>query len=176
MYKRQWKKYAKKHVSEAHLKKQFELRRKQLDGTYIHVAQILWKKSDQDSLAKAKQIQQQLKDGKLDWADAVKEHSESASAKNGGDLGWIKFSGPMPREFTKVAFEIDAGEFAEPLTSQFGIHLIHCLEIKAGTKKFADVAEELRDAETQRLFDVVAKRQRLKAAIVLVDFEDQVAK
>ena len=165
IWNRAWRKYARTHVTEEHLRKQFEQRKKTLDGTKVHIAQILWKNTDDETLEKAKQIREQLVTQQLTWKDAVIENSQSASASNGGDLGWLKFSGPMPRNFTNVAYELNEGDFSQPFTSSFGTHLIHCIAIETGTKTFGDVAIERRESETKRLFGLVAKRHRANATI-----------
>lgn len=160
-----WRKYAQKFVTIEHLKKQFEQKRKYFDGTKLHVAQILLKDNRDETVEKARTILKELETKKLSWNDAVKAHSESASAKNKGDLGWIDYSGPMPRTFTQQAFELEAGEFSQPFTSKYGVHVVRCIEVVDGTKTFDDVAQELRDVETNRLFQLVSQRHRPKAKI-----------
>lgn len=165
VWNRAWRKYAMTHVTEKHLEDQFQKRKRTLDGTEVHVAQILWKSTDAETINKASEVYRQLVAKEIEWKAAVKEHSESASAQNGGDLGWVKFTGPMPREFSTVAFALKPGEFAKPFTSKFGTHLIHCIEEKPGAKTFGDVAVELREFETKRLFQLVSQRHRPKAKI-----------
>ena len=160
-----WRRYVTKYVTVEHLEKQFEEKRKYFDGTKYHVAQILWKQKDKETTAKAMQVRQQLVQGSIKWADAVKSHSQAASAAKEGDLGWIGYEGPMPRQFTRVAFGLATGEFSQPFESQYGIHLIRCIEIEPGSKTFDDVAFELRELETNRLFDLVSTRHRADAAI-----------
>ena len=162
-----WRKYAMKYVTVDHLKKQFEEKRKYFDGTKLHVAQILLKGDRDDMIARAQEILNQLESKKVSWNDAVSEHSESASAKKNGDLGWIEYAGPMPRDFTQQAFELEAGEIAKPFPSRYGVHLVKCIEVVKGSKTFEDVAQELRDIETNRLFQLVAQRHRAKAKIEL---------
>jgi parvulin-like peptidyl-prolyl isomerase len=171
-----WRKHATEFVTEDHLRKQFDQRRRQLDGTQIHVAQILWKSSAPETLALAKKVRSELVSKKVDWASAVKTYSESASAKKGGDLGWIKFAGPMPRDFNSVAFGLKSGDFADPFVSRFGTHLIHCLAVQPGTKTFEDVAQELRESETKRLFELVAARHRPKAEVKLTGIDGHAEK
>jgi hypothetical protein len=162
-----WKKYASKYVTIAHLKKQFDEKRKYFDGTKYHVAQILWKQSDEATQTKALRVRKQLVDKSIDWEAAVKEHSQAASAKNAGDLGWIQYSGPMPRRFTQAAFMLKPEQISQPHTSKFGTHLIRCIEITPGTITFEQAATELRKIETNRLFELVAARHRSQAKVDL---------
>lgn len=173
LWQNSWRKYVKKFVTPEHLEKQFELKRKFFDGTKYHVAQILLRENTPENLSTAKEVAVKLRSGSLDWNSAVKEHSESASAANDGDLGWIEYSGPMPRDFTQQAFALKAGEYSDPFTSRYGIHLIRCIEVTKGTKTFADVAAELRDIETNRLFQLVADRHRQAATIEVNELVSQ---
>ena len=153
-----WRKYARKYITEEHLRLQFDKNRLRYDGTQLKVSQILWKSSDASTVELAKEVRSKLVDGKLTWHDAVSEHSQAASAKDFGDLGWITFSGPMMPEFNKVAYDLKRGEISKPLKSKFGTHLIRCDETKPGDKSFEDVAVDLRDKETNRLFELLAKK------------------
>lgn len=165
LWKTSWRKYATKFVTVDHLEKQFALKQKYFDGTKIHVAQILLKSNEPETMAKAQTILEQLNLGKLSWSEAVTKHSQSASATNVGDLGWIQYSGPMPRTFTQRAFELEAGDYSKPFSSKYGVHLIRCIEVVKGTRTFEDVSQQLREAETNRLFQLVAKRNRKDATV-----------
>jgi hypothetical protein len=46
-----------------------------------------------------------------------------------------------------------------------GVHLIQCLEVKLGTKRWQEVRAELESAVTQHLFRWAADRQRVSAKI-----------
>jgi peptidyl-prolyl cis-trans isomerase D len=80
-----------------------------------------------------------------DFAAVARELSDdSASAKNGGDLGLIT-RGIMEKNFDEAAFELSEGEVSEPVKTSFGFHLIKVTELEPGkTKPFADVKEELK--------------------------------
>ncbi len=164
-WKTSWRKYVTNYVTVEHLKKQFDEKRKYFDGTKYHVAQILWKQDTAETKTKAAKVRRQLMDREIDWPKAVKKHSQSASAKNDGDLGWIQYAGPMPRGFTRMAFELKPEQISQPYASKFGTHLIRCIEVTPGTKTFEEVVLELRERETNRLFDLVASRQRQDANI-----------
>lgn len=160
-----WRKYAKTFITVEHLQKQFQTKRKYFDGTKMHVSQILLKDKSPNAQTMAQEIVGKLRAKEVTWNEAVQAHSESASAANNGDLGWIKYAGPMPRTFTKQAFELSAGEFSDPFQSRYGIHIIRCTEVAKGTKQFEDVVEQIREIETNRLFQLVAKRHRAGANI-----------
>ena len=68
-----------------------------------------------------------------DFAKVARELSEDpGSAKNGGDLGFVK-KGEVVPEFEKAAFDLKKGEMTpEPVRSAFGFHAIKVLDIREG--------------------------------------------
>ena len=62
-----------------------------------------------------------------DFAELARENSQDASAKAGGDLGWVN-PGVFVPEFEEVMNALAPGQIAEPLTSRFGVHLIQVME------------------------------------------------
>lgn len=78
---------------------------------------------EQETLARAISITQQLKDG-ADFATLAEQFSEDpGSAVNGGDLGFFG-RGMMVAEFEEAAYTLDIGQISEPVRSQFGYHII----------------------------------------------------
>ncbi len=60
-----------------------------------------------------------------DFAAAAKRFSgDSASAAQGGELGWFR-RGLMVKEFEDVAFRVRPGEIAGPVETTFGFHIIN---------------------------------------------------
>ena len=101
----------------------------------------------------ARKILEQLKKGG-DFAKIAKEKSvDTASAKNGGDLGFFS-RGQMVPEFEKVAFSLKEGEIGGPVKTQFGYHII-----KVTAKKEGKVVEfdKIKDILTQK---VTAEKQK----------------
>jgi parvulin-like peptidyl-prolyl isomerase len=79
--------------------------------------------TDEEALAKAKEIRQKLVDG-ADFATLAKAESDDAgSGANGGDLGTFGH-GRMVPAFDEVAFKLPVGEISQPVKSQFGYHII----------------------------------------------------
>jgi len=79
--------------------------------------------TDEEALAKAKDVRKKLVDGE-DFATLAKAESDDAgSGANGGDLGTFGH-GRMVPAFEQVAFTIPVGELSEPVKSQFGYHII----------------------------------------------------
>jgi hypothetical protein len=96
--------------------------------------------TDEEALAKAKEIRKKLVDG-ADFATLAKAESDDAgSGANGGDLGTFGH-GRMVPAFEQVAFTIPVGEISEPVKSQFGYHII---KVESRQEKtFAEVRPEI---------------------------------
>jgi peptidyl-prolyl cis-trans isomerase C len=75
-----------------------------------------------DSEDKAKELKAEI-DGGADFAEVAKANSSDGSAANGGDLGWFGL-GQMVPEFEAAVKDMQVGQVAGPVQSQFGWHLI----------------------------------------------------
>jgi peptidyl-prolyl cis-trans isomerase D len=100
-------------------------------------------KADAAALAKAQEVETQLKGGK-DFAELAKKYSaDPGSAAQGGDLGWAEKSayvGP----FADALFAMQAGQTSDPVKTQFGYHIIKLDEIRpAHVRSFDEVHAEL---------------------------------
>ena len=74
--------------------------------------------------AKAEDIDKQLKAG-ADFAALAKKYSDdTASAKNGGSLGWISRGRTVP-EFEQTAFSLPKGATSGVVRTSYGFHIIH---------------------------------------------------
>ncbi len=108
--------------------------------------------TDEEALAKAKQIRQKLVDG-ADFATLAKAESDDAgSGANGGDLGTFGH-GRMVPAFEEVAFTLPVGEISQPVKSQFGYHIIKVESRQERT--FAEVRPEI---ERKLNADLVKKK------------------
>lgn len=73
----------------------------------------------------AKSVLERLAEGE-DWTDLAAELSTDGSAKTGGDLGWVTFSG-LVEEFATAAFDLGIGEISEPVETIYGWHIIQSI-------------------------------------------------
>ena len=78
----------------------------------------------QRALQRAESLVVELRKG-ADFAAAAKRFSnDSASAAQGGELGWFR-RGVMVKEFEDVAFRLRPGEISFPVETAFGFHIIN---------------------------------------------------
>jgi parvulin-like peptidyl-prolyl isomerase len=154
----------------------YENHRRQFDGTEIEVAHLLIKlEPNQDAeivaatVDRLARIREQIASGSLTWDAAVQEHSQAASRTDKGMIGWIRLTEPMPMEFARAAFKLSPGEVSPPVHTDFGVHLIKCLDIKPGKKGWRDAEPEIRDHATDFLFHEISQNH---AAKVVVKYSD----
>ena len=96
----------------------------------------------------------------LDWETAVAHFSQAPSKHQAGEIGWIKFSHPMPPAFSEAAFRLQPGEVSPPVETTFGFHLIRCLEVKRGKTEFRDALDQVRHDAQRDLFQKIASAHR----------------
>jgi parvulin-like peptidyl-prolyl isomerase len=75
--------------------------------------------------AKAQALLDQLKAG-ANFADLARQASEdTATAANGGDLGWFPIDAPlMPPQVLEAAFALQVGEISQPIKNDLGYDII----------------------------------------------------
>ena len=95
----------------------------------------------EEALKRIKEILKEAKKGKTSFAELAKKYSEDTSAPRGGDVGFF-IRGQMVRKFEEVAFALQVGQISDVVETEYGYHIIQCIEKKAGEKKSL---EEIRD-------------------------------
>lgn len=75
----------------------------------------------------ARKIFDDLRLKKASFERLAEDRSMCPSGRRGGDLGWFG-RGKMVREFEKAAFALDKGQVSEPIRTEFGWHIIKCVD------------------------------------------------
>ena len=79
-------------------------------------------------------IRAEIAAGKLDFAAAAKKFSECPTAKDGGDLGYIRRRGtPEDEPLARAAFALKPCELSEVIETDYGFHVVRVTDRKAGT-------------------------------------------
>ena len=177
-----WEKYLARYVTDARLESFFKAHRREFDGTEVSVSHILLRPAAEGRGARGQgpgargqesgvrgqfsiqhsafSIRQEITSGKLSFAEAARKYSSGPSAENGGRLGFIARQSAMVEAFSRAAFALEVGQVSEPVTTQFGVHLIRCDAVKPGNKPWTEVREPLEKALAHELLDRLARNQQ----------------
>ncbi len=98
-----------------------------------------------NALVRAEALGKQLDEG-ADFAQLAKDHSEDImSAGQGGDVGTIAYTSPVPDTFKEAAFALmEPGDIAGPVETPFGVHLIRLTE-REKLPSFEEAYEDLKN-------------------------------
>jgi peptidyl-prolyl cis-trans isomerase C len=115
--------------------------------------------TDEEALAKTKEVRAKLVAG-AKFEDVAKvESDDTGSGENGGDLGTFG-AGQMVPEFDEVVFKAPIGQVTEPIKTAFGYHLILVEERKS--KPFEDargeIAQKIRPEIGQKAIEALKKK------------------
>jgi peptidyl-prolyl cis-trans isomerase SurA len=82
--------------------------------------------SESQAKARLEEIRQRIISGKASFEDMARAYSADGSAAKGGDLGNV-FPGDTVPDFERAMNALPVGGISEPVTTQFGVHLIQVL-------------------------------------------------
>ena len=140
--------------------------------TQTHPRHILLRPAGQLSQTSARaqlaEYKRQIEAGRADFAKLAREHSQDASAVEGGDLGWIS-PGMFVPEFEEVMNKLQPGQMADPTVSRFGVHLIQVLERREAPlseRELRDMARiSLREKKFEETYQLWAQEVRGRAYV-----------
>lgn len=124
----------------------------------------------------ANDLKTQLDEG-ADFAELATEHStDTASATNGGDLGYFTEDQMVP-EFSEVAYSMEVDEISDPVESSYGFHIIQVTDIRDAYEDFeADIEQALMQQQSKTPNEVF--NELVQAADIQIDdsnYEDLLA-
>lgn len=124
-----------------------------------------------ESQATAEAVIKALKNGE-DFQKLAKAKSKDATAKDGGDFGWIR-PGQLPKELDDVVFALKPGTFSQaPIKTDFGWLIVMAEQFRnAEAPKFDEVKNEIKSLITQEAVIEAVKALRTGAKIELKNKE-----
>lgn len=124
--------------------------------TQNHARHILLRPAANLTEAQARQrladFKKRVEDKQADFAQLARENSQDASARNGGDLGWVS-PGVFVPEFEEVLNNLTPGQISDPITTRFGVHLIQLMERRQSTMSQREQREVVRNLVRERKLD-----------------------
>ncbi|MEK4030953.1 peptidylprolyl isomerase [Pseudobacillus sp. FSL P4-0506] len=121
---------------------------------------------------KAKEVKDKLaKGGKFE--DLAKEYStDTQSAQNGGELGWVDNEGraQFVPEFSKALSTLKKGQISEPIKSDYGYHIIEITDVKE-KKPFKEMKAELTKELKRSKADSATMQKKLDKEMKAADVE-----
>ena len=102
--------------------------------------------SGADAEDKANKVLAELNAG-ASFTELAEQSEDIGSGANGGDLGEVS-KGQMVEAFEDAAFALPLNQVSEPVSTEFGYHLIEVTAINGGeARSFEEVKDELRENE-----------------------------
>ncbi len=156
--------------SEAEIKSYYEQNNDRLSGgeerkvrhILIEVPQTASTDDREKAKKRAEDLLAQVRKSPASFADIAKKNSQdTASASNGGDLGFFP-RGAMVKSFEDAAFSMQPKQISDLVETDFGYHIIQLTEIKAPKKSsFAEmkpgIEADLQKQMAQKKFAEVAE-------------------
>jgi parvulin-like peptidyl-prolyl isomerase len=188
-----WEKFVAQQATEKVLREMFEKNTSMFDGTMVGARHILIPNKSPDAAAQIQAIRRKIDDqvnaemAKLPpsadaatrdkeraavvvrvFAEEAKATSTCPSKAKGGELGAFPRVGSMVEPFAKAAFALKPYQMSEPVSTEFGLHIILCTEVRPGRAvKFEDVRGFVQDVYGERLREAVIAAYKPRSKIVI---------
>jgi peptidyl-prolyl cis-trans isomerase SurA len=135
-------------ISREESRKFFEEHKKQFESPGgVHLAQILISKENrkpEEAEKRAQEALQELKAGAR-WKDVAEKYSDDSTAKEGGDIGWLK-EGTVASVIQNAIAKLELNEFTEILDTKYGYLILKVLERRSpGVPEFAEVEQRVNE-------------------------------
>jgi peptidyl-prolyl cis-trans isomerase SurA len=142
-------------ISEEEIKRHYEEKKKDYSIPEEARLRIIFFKGD-DGIKKAEDVLGKIKGG-ADFGDMAKKHSEDPTAKEGGDIGFVK-KGHMLPAIENAAFSLKKGEVSNVITADAGYYIIKIEDRKEPTyipieKVREEIEKSLYEQKANSLYD-----------------------
>jgi parvulin-like peptidyl-prolyl isomerase len=135
-----WNEYLSQHLTDENLEAFYKAQAWKFDGTSVLVSQI-FRKPGAEGKELLTELKEKISSGELTFDDAAKQYSESPSASQGGQIGWVEYSGDLPTAVAQEALTASPQKPIGPIESPSGWHLLWIEQRKPGTKSFSEVQD-----------------------------------
>ena len=114
---------------------------------------------DASKAGEAEKVLLELKANRAKFAELAKQYStDTASAEQGGDLGFFGKTGAMVSEFEHAVFALKKGDLSGLVKTQFGYHIIEVMDVRGG------VAQPLDAVKAQIVAEIKSQKATAKIA------------
>lgn len=108
------------------------------------------------------------------FSKAAVDHSTCTSREKGGDVNYFPRVGVMVEPFARAAFALKPFQMSDPVTSEFGVHLILTVDYKPGKEvKYEDVKPFVQEVYGERLREAVLNQYKGKLKIEILEVKGQ---
>lgn len=124
--------------------------------------------SEQVARERLADYRRRIQSGQASFAELAREHSQDASAADGGELGWVS-PGQFPPELEQAMNNLDQGQISEPVATRFGVQLIQVEgrreQVLTGAEQRQLARNLLREKKAADAFDAWAREVRGRAYV-----------
>lgn len=166
--------HVKAQVTDEQLKAFHAANRDHFDGVEVRVSHVVIRVSKNAPAAeraaakeKLQAVRAELATGKIDFATAARKFSQCPSAKDGGDLGFVRRRGmPEDEPLAKAAFALKVAELSDVVETDYGFHVLTVTARKPGApSSFEKIALEVLEDYTDDYRVELVKKLRKEAQI-----------
>lgn len=135
-----WQEYIRRHlarqaqVSDEEIEEEIQRRQRVANLPQKRVAELFLSVDSPDRISEVMQNAQrllgQIRSG-ANFAAMARNFSQSATARNGGDLGWV-FDGQLPEELSEAIRKLRPGMVSAPIQTLTGVYILYVLEERVG--------------------------------------------
>jgi peptidyl-prolyl cis-trans isomerase SurA len=126
--------------------------------------------SESDARRRLDDILERVVNGRADFAEMARVHSDDASAGRGGELDWV-YPGDTVPDFERAMQELKVKEISRPVRTPFGYHLIQVLERRAADmspeRRRLQARQALRERKSDEAFQEWLRQVRDRAYVEL---------
>lgn len=88
----------------------------------------------------AEEVLQKLQNGEVTFEEAAAQYStDPENSQEGGNKGWNVLDANMATAYSSALNDLEEGEISEPVTSEYGIHIIKCTDVYEAPEHLTEI-------------------------------------